>query len=133
MTYCLDTSAWLEYLNAGTHGPTIKKLLEAETEVLTPAIVVAQVIEAARRRRENSKTFLEFLQSRTTIAPITAEIARLAGKVNATRSTSDSTWTMFESLILATARHYHARLVTSDPIFAGIAQVDLLPPAIGDV
>ncbi len=133
MTYCLDTSAWLEYLNAGTHGPTIKRLLEGEAEGITPAIVVAQVIEAARRRHENSKEFLQFLQSRTTIAPVTAEIARLAGKINATRSTPDSTWTMFESLIMATARHHHARLVTSDPIFAGGTQVDLLPPSIGDV
>lgn len=132
MTFCLDTSAWLEYLNAGVHGPTIKKLLEDPVEVLTPAIVVAQVIEAARRRRENSREFLEFLQSKTTVAPVTAEIARLAGKINATRSTPSSTWTMFESMILATARHHHARLVTSDPIFAGIAQVDLLPPSIGD-
>jgi predicted nucleic acid-binding protein len=126
MSYCLDTSAWLEYFNAGPHGPAIKKLLEGEDEVITPAIVVAQLIEAARHRRENSKNFLQFLKTHSTIGPITAEVARLAGKLNAGRSGLDNDWTMFESLVLATARQSHARLVTRDPIFAGLAQVELL-------
>lgn len=131
MTICLDTSAWLEYFNAGPHGPSVKKLLESDEDVLTPAIVAAQLIEAARRRNENSKAFLQFLQARSRVVPVTAEIARLAGKANATRATLESPWTLLESLIWATARHHHARLVTSDPLFAGLGNVELLPSFTG--
>jgi predicted nucleic acid-binding protein len=131
MTYCLDTSAWLEYFNAGPHGPHMKSLLQGDEEVITPAVVAAQLIEAARLRDVNSKEFLNFLESRSRVAPISGEIARIAGKLNAARAPGDPDWSLLESLVLATARHHHARLVTADPAFAGLPQVDILPPSIG--
>ena len=132
MTFCLDTSAWLEYFNAGPHGQAVRKLVEGEEEILTPAVVAAQLVEAARLRAENSKTFLQFLQARSRVVPVDAEVARLAGKINATKA-DDAGWTMLESLILATARHERAKLLTSDPAFEGLPQVQLLGRVIGDV
>lgn len=120
---CLDTSTWFEYFNGGVHGPEVKRLLDSEQEIITPAIVAAQVIEASRLRRDNSRTFLRFLQSHSDVVPVTAEIARLAGKINALRAHPPNNWTLLESLVLATARHHRARLMTRDPLFEGITNV----------
>lgn len=126
--YCLDTSAWLEFFNAGPHGPRIRDLL-LRHEVLTPAQVAAELIEAARRRKVNTKSFLEFLEARSTIVPFGAELARAAGKLNASYAGDESAWTMAESAVLATAREAHARLLTTDPIYDGLANVEVLGEA----
>lgn len=123
--HCLDTSAWLEFFNAGPHGPRIRELLE-QGEVLTPANVAAELLEAARRRRVNTKTFLEFLEARSTVVPLTGELARAAGRINAAYAADESAWTLTESWVLATARSRHARLLTSDPVYEGLANVEIL-------
>lgn len=124
--YCLDTSAWLEYFNAGAHGPRVRSLLQSERTAYTPVVVAAEIVEAARRRKENTRTFLEFLGARTQLAPVTADVARLAGKINSARSDEVEGWTMLESLVWATARSLKARLVTRDPIYQDLEEVDLL-------
>ena len=126
-TICLDTSTWLEYLNAGPHGPKIRSLVQAGTRVVTPAPVAAELIEAARRRRMNSKLFLRFLRSRSDVIALSGEIARIAGRINAEHAEDDG-WTMMESFVLATARHTRAKLYTRDPLFQGLANVVVLPP-----
>lgn len=126
VSYCLDTSAWLEYLNAGLHGPRVRAFLQSDRAIYTPAVVAAEIIEAARRRRENTRTFLEFLGARTQLVPVGPEVARLAGKINAVRSDRVEGWTMLESLVWATARSVRARLVTRDPIYQDLEEVELL-------
>ena len=127
MGICLDTSAWLEYLNAGRHGPRVKQLLDAARDAGTPAVVVAEIIEAARRRKNNTKVFLEFLMAKTRFLPVTPAIARRAGRLNAERGDEDEAWTLLESLVLGTARQHKLRLVTADPIYEGLEDVEFLP------
>lgn len=128
MARCLDTSAWLEYFNGTAAGRKVRRILHKEPEVLTPAVVAAQVVEAARLRGGNSRQFLEFLQSKSEVVPVSPEIARLAGKINASHAHPPGDWTLIESLVLATARHRNAQLVTLDPIFGGRGAVELLGP-----
>ncbi|MBI2078991.1 MAG: PIN domain-containing protein [Euryarchaeota archaeon] len=123
---CLDTSAWLEYLNDGPHGPRVKQLLDRPREAYTPAVVVAEIIEAARRRKNNTKVFLEFLLAKTRFLPVTPAIARRAGRLNAERADGEGAWTLLESLVLATARQHKLRLVTRDPIYEALDDVEFL-------
>jgi predicted nucleic acid-binding protein len=122
---CLDTSAWLEYFNAGPHGPKVRAILEGEERVFTPASVVAELIEAARRRKQNTQLFLRFLQAKSDVVPMNAEVARLAGRINA-EHTDDPNWTMMESFVVATATYTGSRLLTRDPIYEGLPRVQLL-------
>lgn len=128
-TLCLDTGAWLEFFNAGPHGPRIRDLL-ARAEVLTPAVVAAELVEAARRRKLNTKSFLEFLEAKSTIVPLDAPLARAAGRINAHYAEEGSAWTLHESWVLATARQAHAKLLTTDPVYEGLPGVEVLahPP-----
>jgi predicted nucleic acid-binding protein len=118
-TVCLDTSTWLEYLNDGPHGPRIRALVDSSPRVVTPAPVAAELIEAARRRKLNSKLFLRFLRSRSDVVALNAEVARLAGRINAEKADVEG-WTMMESFVLATARYTRSRLYTRDPLFAEV-------------
>lgn len=122
---CLDTSAWLEYFNDGPNGPQVKALVESSERVVTPASVAAELVEAARRRRLNTKMFIQFLRAKSDVVAMNAEVARLAGRINAQHQ-DDEGWTMMESFVLATAQYARCRLYTRDPLFSGSKNVVML-------
>ena len=69
--------------------------------------------------------------AKTRFLPITPAIARRAGRINAQRGHPPNAWSLIESFVLATARQHRLRLVTADPIYEELEDVEFLPATRG--
>lgn len=121
MIIVLDSSAWFEYFNGSTAGEVVRDYLGRADELITPASVIAEVVQAARLRGGNSNEFVEFLQSKSRIEPLTPEIARRAGKLMAQRH--GARWRAREAFVLATAQHFRAKVLSLNPNLEGLEDI----------
>lgn len=123
MILVLDASAWFEYFNGSAVGEVIRDYLAKADEAITPASVLAEVVEAARLRGGNSNEFVEFIESKSRVEPITAEVARRAGKFMALRQ--GAKWRAREAFVLGTAQFRRARILSLNPNLEGLE--DIIP------
>ena len=65
---------------------------------------------------------LQFMSTRTFVAPVDRSIALLAGELNYKRKKTVKDWGMADSVILATARSASAMVVTGDRHFVGLPE-----------
>lgn len=121
MNIVVDASAWFAYFNGTNAGAVVKEYLESADEVITPASVVAEITQAARERHGNSQEFLHFVESKSRIEPITADIARRAGKLLATEP--GRRLRVRDAFVLATAQATHARILSDNRSLEGLEDI----------
>lgn len=121
MNVVLDATAWFEYFNGTNRGEVVRDYLHKATEAITPASVVAEVVEQARLRGGNTNEFVDFLQAKSRIEPLSAEIARRAGKLMALHQ--GSRWRAREAFVVATAQYRRARVLSLNPLLEGLQDI----------
>ena len=121
----LDTSFWIDYFG-GT------KRVEHSREVLTTGlaftsiIAIAKLADKAARDDRPFEEHLHFIQTHSTILPISIEIALLAGKLKKKHRRSNNSFGLADAIHLATAGIHGAELITLDQDFKGIAGVRVI-------
>ncbi len=112
----MDSFAWIEYFSGSLRGEKVRELVEGGVAT-TPTIVIAEVSEKYARMKLDIGPRLVFIKARSGIVALDEELARIAGRVNYERKKTVKRWGMADSIILATARRYKAKVVTGDPHF----------------
>lgn len=123
MIIVLDATAWFAYFNGSAEGEVVRDYLQRADEAITPASVVAEVTEAARARKDNPAEFLQFIESRTRVEPITPDIAVRAGKLLASRP--GAKFRVHDAFVVATAQALSGRVVSLNPALEG--HEDIVP------
>ena len=114
--YVIDSFAWIEYFAGSKAGAEAKQIIEAGRSI-TPTIVIAELAEKYQRERMNFAQDLDFITGKTRIIPLDLTIAEKAGSLSPERKRVIKRWGLADSIVLATARQYGARILTGDEHF----------------
>ena len=115
-TGVIDSFAWLEYFSGSSAGVKAKPFIES-SKGMTPTIVIAELSEKYRREDLAFTEDLNFIVGKTRVVSLDTEIAQKAGRLSHERKRRVRNWGLADSIILATAREYKAKIVTGDEHF----------------
>jgi len=121
----IDTFAWIEYFAGSARGEKARPFIE-KGDAITPALVVAELIDKYVREGMNPGERLKFMRTKTMVAPLDDEIAEAAGRINAERRLRVRGWGLADSCVLATARTKGTKVVTGDGHFEDLSDAILI-------
>jgi len=124
----IDTYAWIEIFIGSKNGEKAREILQEADETYTPDIVTAEIARKYLREGMREQTILERLttiEETSDIIPIDKNIAiesakcylELSGRAKTRKLKAPS---LFDAIILATAKALDAKLVTGDEHFKEI-------------
>lgn len=121
----LDSSAWIELLDAGPNTEHFRPVLMRLPDLLVPAITITEVrkVVLTQRSRAEADTVTQAMRSGHVIS-LDAEIAVLAADLF-----TQYKLPLADSLIYATASRHGALLWTQDEHFKDLPQVRFFPKA----
>lgn len=131
-SHVIDTYAWVEYLRGSRQGKGAQPFIEGKN-AYTPSVVLAELtkwylreLEGGRRRQEEMSGHLSFVESATVVVPLDGRLAREAGELDFAMKKRVKGWPLADSIIYATAKSMGAKVVSGDPHFRGLEDVEFL-------
>jgi predicted nucleic acid-binding protein len=123
----LDSFAWIEYFEGSNHGKKVEKIIsDPHNEVLTCAVMVAEVVSKAKRSKKDEDLASMAMETLSNILEIDVELAKLAGSIHATMRKKFKDFGMMDAFLLAAAKQTSATIVTGDPHFRKLDNVEFL-------
>ena len=119
-TCVIDSFAWFEYFLGSATGATARPFIES-SKGMTPTIVIAELSEKYRREDLAFAEDLDFIIGKTRVVSLDTMIAQKAGALSHERKRKVRRWGLADSIVLATAREYKAKIVTGDEHFRDLA------------
>lgn len=116
--YVVDSSVWINYFGAkiSVHE---REIIETGT-ISISVIAFAEVADKLERSGLLNNEFLEFMQVRSRVVPLTFEICKKAAHLKNQLRISKPKFGLADAIHLATSQQEHAILLTSDKDFEGI-------------
>lgn len=125
--HVIDSYAWIEYFTASIKGEIVKKIIESPAnEIITPTIVMAEVISITKRENRDTDTVYKNLIGLSKIYDFDLELAKEVGILHAEIRRKISDFGMADTVILLTARKLGAKVVTGDPHFKDFKEVIMI-------
>jgi predicted nucleic acid-binding protein len=123
----IDTYAWIEIFIGSTTGEKAKDTLQKAEETYTPDIVIAEIARKYLREGMKEQIILErltIIEETSEIIPIDKNIALESAKcylelMENAKKRGLKAPSLFDAIVLATARTIGAKLVTGDQHFEG--------------
>lgn len=125
--YVFDTSAWAAFFGADPAGERVMDIL-ATSRVATCVLSLAELSDVYHRGPLGPlfDEDREFVQTASDIVPVLPEVAVRAGVTKVRRRESVPHFGLVDALILETARHHCATLLTTDKDLKGMRDVEWL-------
>ena len=120
----IDSFGWIERFTKGPKAQQYKQLIESTKpkEIITSVVVLYEVYKKIKKARGEEEAFLAVASlSQTTIVPIDQSISLEAADYSLEHNLHFS-----NALVYATARHWKAKLYTSDDDLKALKDVCLL-------
>jgi len=115
----VDSCGWLEYFADGPQADFYAAALEDTESLLVPTVCLLEVFKRVlQQRREDAALQAAAAMHQGVIVPLDASLALMAARIS-----SDLQLPLADSIILATARTYHAVIWTQDAHFKGFEGV----------
>jgi predicted nucleic acid-binding protein len=108
----IDSAGWIERFTKGSKAPQYKQVIESTKpkEIVTSVVVLYEVYKRIKKLKGEEEALLAIAAlSQTTIIPIDQTISLEAADYSLEHNLQFS-----DALIYATARHWKAKLYTSD-------------------
>jgi len=134
MNLVVDSYAWIELFLGTAKGDRTKRLISEAEEIRTPDIVLAEVARKYHREQPDNVTLrarLETISSTSVVTEIDTSLAIRTGPAylelmqKAKREHLNDP-SLFDAIVLATAREYSSRVVTGDEHFRGLPETIFL-------
>jgi predicted nucleic acid-binding protein len=130
----VDSYAWIEIFLGTAKGERTRQLISKAEEIRTPDIVLAEISRKYYREHLEAKTVrarLETITSTTIVTGIDTNLALQARTtylelVKKAKLEHLSTPSLFDAIVLATAREYDSNVVTGDEHFRDLPETILL-------
>jgi predicted nucleic acid-binding protein len=130
----VDSYAWIELFLGTAKGEETKRLISEAEEIRTPDIVLAEISRKYHREELDSQSLrarLETISSTTIVTGIDTTLAvrtgpiylELVEKAKRERLNSPS---LFDAIVLATAREYDSSVLTGDEHFRDLPETIFL-------
>ncbi|MFW5454189.1 type II toxin-antitoxin system VapC family toxin [Thioalkalivibrio sulfidiphilus] len=112
----VDSCGWLEYFADGENAEFFAPAITDTANLLVPTLAFFEVFKRIlQQREENAALQAVAMMQQGTVVDLTADISLRAAKLAVTHKLP-----MADSVMLATARRYQARLWTQDGDFEGM-------------
>jgi predicted nucleic acid-binding protein len=132
LTLIIDSFAWIEFLTGGLRGPTVRRHFESGDHLVTPDLVLAEVARKFGRdgqHRNLVEGHLRAMLALSDVEPVTSDVAMhtivadsdLRAHARRHRLNAPS---FADVVILSIARAHGARVLTADPHFEHLADVE---------
>ena len=129
MRYVMDFYAWFEYFMGTEAGNKVKQIVDNEAdEKLTPSICLAETYAKIVRTEEEDKAELRrtFIKSRSALIPLDEDLAVEAARIDVAMKKKVQGWGLADSIVLSTARHRNAKVVTGDAHFRRLPEAHMI-------
>ena len=128
MKIVIDSYAWIEIFIGSKNGEKAKEIIQKAEETYTPDIVLSEIARKYMREGAEEQTILERLKTieeTTAITPIDKETALESAKcyielLEKAKKENLKTPSLFDAIILATAKTNNAKLLTGDEHFKNL-------------
>ena len=119
----VDSSAWLEYFSDGPNADFFTRPIALSAKLIVPSICLFEVFKRVKILENEDMAFMlsAYMQAGE-VVPLSGGIALKAANLSL-----ELKLPMADSIILATARHFDARLWTHDADFEGLEGVRYTP------
>jgi predicted nucleic acid-binding protein len=132
LTLIIDSYAWIEFLTGGRNGPTVRRFLDSEDELVTPDIVLAEVARKFGREGQAEplvRGHLRAITALSSVAPVTIEVALHISNVDSelrgnARRRKLNPPSFADAVVLSFARAFDGRVLTADAHFEGLPSVE---------
>jgi predicted nucleic acid-binding protein len=108
----IDSSGWIERFTKGPKAPQYKQVIESTPpkEILTSVVVLYEVYKKVKKLKSEEEALLAVVAlSQTTIVPLDQTLSLEAADFSLENNMHFS-----DAIVYATARHWKAKLYTSD-------------------
>jgi len=130
----MDSYAWIELFLGSEKGKKVIEIVSSADEVITPDLVLAEIGRKYIREGANEKEVknrLKFIEENSIVACLDADISIEGGKaylelLEKSKKESKNKPALTDSILLALARKYSAKIVSRDKIFEGMKEVILI-------
>jgi PIN domain. len=127
----MDSYAWIELFLGSEKGKKVIEIVSSADEVITPDLVLAEIGRKYIREGANEKEVrnrLKFIEENSIVACLDADISIEGGKAHLellekSKKESKNKPALTDSILLALARKYSAKIVSGDKIFEGMKEV----------
>ena len=120
----VDSSGWIERFTKGPKARQYKQVIEStqSKEIITSVVVLYEVYKKIKKMKGEEEAFLAVaVLSQTTIIPVDPSISLEAADYSLEHNLHFS-----DALVYATARHWKAKLYTSDDDLKELKDVSLI-------
>lgn len=119
----VDSCGWLEWFTDGQLADAYEEFLTDRDGLLVPAIVLHEVYRVLRREVGEEKALRAAgYMKRSPIIPLDERLAFAAADISVAEKLA-----MADAIMVATARAYHAIIITSDPDLKDQPDVKYIP------
>jgi predicted nucleic acid-binding protein len=130
----MDSYAWIELFLGSEKGKKVIEIVSSADEVITPDLVLAEIGRKYIREGANEKEVknrLKFIEENSIVVCLDADISIEGGKaylelLEKSKKESKNKPALTDSILLALARKYSAKIVSGDKIFEGMKEVILI-------
>lgn len=126
MSFFIDSSAWVEYIDGSEKGKKVQKILEDEEEVYSIPLIVSEVVSKAKRTGKDVDLCFNVIVSNSKIIEVNLELSKQAGILHAKIKKKKRDFGLVDAIIWICAERLNARLVTCDYHFKNFKKVVLL-------
>ena len=123
--YVVDSWAWIEYLDGSDLGGKAKGHIEGGN-VFTNVVSIAEVASKVSRKGGDVDTAFNSITSLSKIITPDADFAKGVGLLHAAIKQRRANFGLADAFVLYTARRINAKVLTGDPDFKGLKDVELL-------
>ncbi len=123
LTVLIDSWAWIEYFRGTEMGEKTVPLIEGGDEIVVSALNIAEVYHAVLRKKgkDTAERHREAMQRRCRVVNVDADIAARGAEIKL-----EKRWGLADAIILATAEREDAKIITGDPHFKGLQNVEYI-------
>ena len=130
----MDSYAWIELFLGSEKGKKVIEIVSSADEVITPDLVLAEIGRKYIREGANEKEVknrLKFIEENSIVVCLDADISIEGGKaylelLEKSKKERKNKPALTDSILLALARKYSAKIVSGDKIFEGMKEVILI-------
>ena len=130
MKIVIDAYAWIEFFAGSEKGCKVKEMMENANEVYTPGTVLAEIARKYIREGTEDRTIdarLEMINAASNIVHVDIKLALESAKccselATKSRKSKLSTPSLFDAIVLATARSLKSKVVTGDEHFKNLSE-----------
>lgn len=124
--YVLDAWAWIEYFRGTKSGSEVREHIEKKNEIITNTVTIAEVISKFEREGLDSDAAYQAIISLSKILAPMEAFAKSAGALHAEIKKTQPNFSLGDAFVLQSARSLGVKVLTGDPDFKNIKDVELL-------